>query len=287
MEILITMLKKIKGAYRWCNVLSIDVALGAWACGSMFARHWGVEMPWAWHIVLPLAVWLVYTADHLWDAYQLQNKAVTYRHLYHYKHLKVLARVGVGLGLFCLVLALFLPLSFWVLGVVLGLFILFHFLMTKYANKTKSAIYLKEWSVGLIYSLGVSVPVMLWKMEEGRGVQEVLSPLVFLPLLLFFALVIYNLCLFAHFDRENDRQSGQHSWVLAVGEKNTNLLFVLVEIITFWGVLIGLGLAGEWIYWKLGAMLGVTFIIRRLGRYFERKGRYRLWGDAVFLIGWV
>src|SRR6187431_1308602 len=72
--------------YRFINLLSIDVALGAVCSALFFARLLSVRILPFGLITLGLSVWIIYSVDHLLDARKLKSKASTMRHRFHQEH---------------------------------------------------------------------------------------------------------------------------------------------------------------------------------------------------------
>jgi hypothetical protein len=49
------------------SILSIDVVIGSLFCGAFVVKLLDVQPGFAWWIVLPFSVWIVYGLDHLID----------------------------------------------------------------------------------------------------------------------------------------------------------------------------------------------------------------------------
>lgn len=77
--------------YERFNLLSLDVVSGA--CGAMyfFADMMRVPLAWYYYLLLAIAVWTIYTFDHLLDARKVSQLALTKRHRFHQNHFKTLA----------------------------------------------------------------------------------------------------------------------------------------------------------------------------------------------------
>ena len=76
----------ISGFYKWFQVLSLDVALGAVATAMFVAKQLDVSpAPYAF-TSLGITVWLIYTFDHLLDGQEIKGEALTYRHRYHQRY---------------------------------------------------------------------------------------------------------------------------------------------------------------------------------------------------------
>ena len=84
-------MKGIVDAYRFLNMLSIDVALGAVVCGAFFARIVDIHVRPQGLAALGITVWIIYTVDHLLDVRRMRQEASTERHLFHQRHLRTLS----------------------------------------------------------------------------------------------------------------------------------------------------------------------------------------------------
>ena len=84
----------------YANILSLDVVAGALAGMLFFSDLLGVEVSGKAFVVLALAVWSIYTFDHLWDAKSTKNIPRSDRHYFHYRNFRPMV--------FAFVLAFFL-----------------------------------------------------------------------------------------------------------------------------------------------------------------------------------
>ncbi len=75
---------------RLLNTLSIDVVIGSIFSSYLVVKLLDVEPTWAFWIVLPVSVWIIYTLDHIIDAYRLKKQANTFRHFFHYQYKKTI-----------------------------------------------------------------------------------------------------------------------------------------------------------------------------------------------------
>src|SRR5690606_11649255 len=120
--------------YRYLQTLSIDIVLGACAGMLFFDRLIEAELNLIVYLLLGLAVWCIYTFDHLLDARQIGKHASTFRHAFHQEHFKVLS-IFLGLiGSVGLILALNLLKinDILILGLGMGALILLIFILLKF-----------------------------------------------------------------------------------------------------------------------------------------------------------
>jgi 4-hydroxybenzoate polyprenyltransferase len=236
----------------------------------------------AWWIVLPLSVWVSYTADHLMDARRLGEEAHTERHLFHARHFGWIAPLWAVALLFCMIfLPFFLPSRVVLFGIGMGILVLIHLGLVRLIGSRVSRLFQKEFGVGVIYSLGIWGGPLAMQWPDIPGYIWVL-------LLQFFLLVMMNLLLFSFFEYETDALDGHTSFVRAIGRQMTRFLVLGLGLIVLLAG--GLLLASEpqaalapyqLIYLLMSLML--AFILRNEKR-FSIDEAYRTLGDAVFLL---
>ncbi|MFK7922554.1 MAG: hypothetical protein AB8H47_11395 [Bacteroidia bacterium] len=273
----------LRKGYAFLQLLSIDVILGALFSGMMVAKLLVVQMPSYWYWVLPLSVWVIYTTDHLMDARRLKDKAHTPRHLFHFQYSKWIVVIWGGSILLC---TLYVP---WIIsteilyfGIGMGGLVLVHLALVWIIGDRIAWFLHKELGVGAIYAAGVwggplalyadIIPLWAWMM----GIQ-------------FFLLALLNLLTFSTYERETDALDQHTSFVRAIGEGRTRLLIVLLAML-----IIGLGIYVSLIteppsfLWAVQAvyalMLGILLWVFFDEKRFRFAERYRLWGDAVFML---
>jgi len=268
--------------YALLRILSLDVVLGAIASGSMVVYLRGEEMPWIWWLALPLSVWVIYTADHLLDAYRLKEHASTDRHRFHYRYMKPIGGIWVIGLMSCMSWIPWLapPELLW-FGLGMGGLVLIHLALVYWVGNRISVLFVKEVGVGTIYAAGV------W-----GGPLALHPPDAWLPWILlflqFWALAMINLLTFSMYEREIDEKDGHTSFVRAIGTKRTRQL-----ILGIGGGVLGLGASLLYlqpgISWQLAqgvtwGMLAILIWVVLHERFFAPNERYRIWGDAVFLL---
>src|SRR5690606_20107856 len=85
------------------------------------------------YILLGLAVWCIYTFDHLLDAKQIGKQASTFRHAFHQKNFKVLGIMLFSVGSLGLSLAFMMLRIKYIIGfgLALGVLIFLIFILLK------------------------------------------------------------------------------------------------------------------------------------------------------------
>ncbi len=268
------------GLYTKARLLSLDVAAGSIGGAALAARALRVSMPWTWYVALPLAVWAVYTLDHLLDAQRIGDEAQAPRHRFHHRHRVPLALGWLVASALTLILTIaLLPPRALIFGGVMSLLVVGHLLMVRWIGSRTSPLLMKELGVAAIYTLGI------WGLPLLRH-GPALNAAELLPLAQFFALALMNLLIFSLFERRADARDRQTSLTLALGPRRTGRLIV--------GLFIAVLLASGGALWQARQqvleiqsvllLMAVTLVaIPRHPRWFARHERYRVWGDAVFL----
>ncbi|HLW20406.1 MAG TPA: UbiA family prenyltransferase [Cyclobacteriaceae bacterium] len=216
---------RLKILYSYLQILSIDIVIGACAGMLFFDRLIGADLRLLLYLLLALAVWCIYTFDHLLDARQIKKAASTPRHAFHQKHFKRLAillaisgSLGMGMAFY------FLKIKFIVItGLALGSLILLSFTLLKIFPR--KWVFLKEISIATLYVGGI----MLAPYFHNDLVQ---IPLEFWLLGFAYVLVAwFNTLYLGISDRESDKADGLYSFALAVGKgRSIKFLYGLMAI---------------------------------------------------------
>ncbi|MEM6271092.1 MAG: hypothetical protein AAF998_16765 [Bacteroidota bacterium] len=282
--------------YARLRLLSLDVVIGALGSGWMVATWLDWHPPWAFYLVLPLAVWIIYTADHLLDAYRLRESAHTPRHLFHFQHFRALVITEIIAGTACLTLAfIYFESDAIGFGVIMGVLVALHFLLVKLVGSLASPLLIKESGVAFIYTMGIwGLP--LWEAVDSSNADFQASAIYLTAFVQFFLLALINLLEFSLFEYQIDETDGHTSFVRAIGPQRTRWGLVIL-----FGLLLGgmaahlLVLPGEitpvyapqllaplyLIYFLMALILGLMLIFFR---FFEKNERYRAWGDGAFVL---
>ena len=263
------------------QVLSLDVVLGA-CVGTVFvAKFLVVPIPFASLLALGLCVWLIYTADHLRDAYQLKRRvAHTARHRYHQTRFKAIAVAWTLVALLGLIVLFFLPLRLIYYGVGLVVAVAIYFVLTQ---RTSLARWLpKEFMTALLYTTGIFLPSL-------AAYAEPLYWNIGILFFQYFFLALANLLLFSWFEVEIDKQDRYESFALSVGRLLTHnivLLCLSAVVITslFMLLVVSTSFASLVAQGTILLMGLVLLLIALRPTYFQHHQRYRFLGDGIFLL---
>jgi hypothetical protein len=266
-------MQKIFRLLQYANMLSLDIAAGAVICCAFFARIFTVTLLPYGYIALGLAVWIIYTADHLLDVWKNPHPASTERHRFHQQHfttlsiLLALAMVVVGIEVN------FIRLNVLIGGIQLSILVAIYFIVQRQLK------FLKELAAALLYTGGVLIaPVAL--------LSFALNPMQITLVVQFFLTALANLLLFSLFDLKNDSKDRHPSFVISLGE-STSIIFLYAIFIVNAGITLiqYLALHGEAVPAFVILFMNIMLVWILLNRkYFGISDRYRIMGDAVFLL---
>jgi 4-hydroxybenzoate polyprenyltransferase len=250
------------------NLLSIDVALGAVSCSFWIASICGVSVSVLAYCLLGFTVWLVYTVDHLADARRLTVPAATRRHAFHQQHYKSLILIVILLVLLNAVVLIVTPAVMYY-GMILLIIILLYLFLNRWLVLSKEII------IGILYVCGVCVPALSY-----GGGEELLNH--YMVVIGFLLTVFLNLILFSWYDYPFDVSAKNPSIAVVLGYHRSKslliFLFVIQGILLAWGAF---HLLDKVILLIMNAVLLMLFLRPQV---FAQNERFRLWGDAVFLL---
>jgi len=179
--------------------LSLDVVIGAMASLYFFQELLHVSLDWHAFVLLGLAVWTIYTLDHVLDARKIANTSSS-RRAFHRKY-----QVALGVGiLFAVVSGLAGALIWmgWGKEFQLTLILALAMFGCRWAIQKFGPVLLKEVSIALFYVVGtIWLPLL-------RAEAADLTWAVLIFAALFFVLALLNLWMLSFLDREEDRQDG-------------------------------------------------------------------------------
>ena len=279
-----SLLRTIEDVYARLRLLSIDVALAALGGGVMASRLSDGRPSAAFYLLLPLAVWVVYTLDHLMDAARVGMAASTPRHRFHFQYATALTVPAMVLGIVCIAggLLWLRPTTLLCGGAVAVLFGL-HELLVKLAGGRVSVFLTKELGVAAIFTAGTwGVPL-----AAALAAHRDLRPVI-LPAAQYLLLALANLLILSIFEARADARAGQSSFVQAIGRRRATILCeaaLAIALILGVPALLLDSTHGQWL--AQGIYLAMTIglsLITRFPQKLARRERYRSLGDGVFLL---
>jgi hypothetical protein len=243
----------------------------------------GVAIHWSWYVVLPLAVWVVYTLDHLLDARRMGARASTPRHRFHHVHFTTIATIAAAVGVLTFGMAVWgLGLPGLVFGMCMAALTGGHLLLVRWAGSRVAPWLLKELGVALVYVLGI------WGWPLWLSHDRLTSALL-LPVVQYLALALANLLTFSWFERESDAADGQTSFVLAIGSRAAQGTIIALVGIALGCAIMVMGMAGADALAQavIVVMALLTLAMLLWPRWMAQRERYRWLGDGVFLLPYL
>ncbi len=253
--------------------LSLDITAGAVIMTLFLGKVFEVEVTSSMVIGLAIAIWLIYTIDHLFDAYKLKSEAKNPRHAFHQKYFKVLisfALIVFALGLWNLK---FLPEKTLYYGMILaalsGFYLTYSYLNKKAINK--------EVFAAFVYTAGIATaPISMTTSID--WVQGIL-------LLQIFLLAYANLMIIPLFEFDIDVEDHHSSVVTLKGVLNVRQRILLLCSSTILLFVIQFFLLKSYPF--LGLILIMTFIIFiMINRQdlFRKYQLFRILADGIFFL---
>ncbi|AWW30434.1 hypothetical protein DN752_10040 [Echinicola strongylocentroti] len=272
----------LKKYYNYIQWLSLDVVLGACA-GLYFFQHL-LELSFTpvVYVLMALAVWGIYTFDHLMDARNIQGRASSARHLFHQVNFNTLLIWLVLVVITAVILAFdFIKFShLMTFGMLLGTVIIGNIVFMKFFGKKVSI--LKEITTAAFYTAGITLVPMIRFTNEG-------IPRVFWYFAFgYFLMAWFNLLLLAYMDYDSDSRDEMGSIVSVLGVPMTHSLLtglMWVELVYLVGMFFVLGS----FYYIYLIILAIMFLIHVSAflRGKRSKEAVRRQIDASYLLPFV
>ena len=248
------------------------------ACGGLLAEHvTQTRMTPAWWVALLTAVWSVYTADHLLDAFRNRQPLLAYRHFFHHRHAGLLLPALVLAVTVGLVAAFGLRPPVRLFGAALSL------VVVAYLASAQGMVFSsipKEPVAGLLYAAGIwGGPLLMATTVRGPA---------FVAASLHAAAAILNLIMLGLFETDVDRLEGSRSLGLALGPDRVRRWTVIGSTTGFVSALMLVAIMpaeDRIVFAVLAAQIGTPAAMLLGAHWFRRGERYRFFGDSVFLLG--
>ena len=259
---------------RWLNIWSIDVAVAAGLLSMALAHIWNIAMPVAVPVLLGISVWIIYTFDHIKDAFETNAPGYSMRRLKHRRYFQVLITAAVFLLLLAGTIIFFVPPAVIVNGSALGCLVGAYFISLHYLGRRFSLP--KEVVIAVLYTAGIA----LGPLSVGNP-----PPIFRIHLLQLFLLALNNLLLFSWFDREADEKEGFHGLVQSVRPERMRrwlMLIVFTEIMLSAFLMInGLYPFFEGIWLVMSVLMAIPLLYPG---FWSENYRFRVAGDLIFLL---
>ena len=254
--------------------LSLDITAGAVISCMFLAEVMEVEVTNAMLIGLAIAIWLIYTIDHLIDARKVNGEATNPRHAFHQRFFKPILALASLIFIGGLINCFYLPKSTLFLGFGLSIASGLYFLYLK-LNKAHRQ---KELFAALVYTSGIfTAPLSLY---------QDFNWLVLVLLIQFFLLAYANLLLFPLYEVETDIQEKMNSIVRRKGISYIenllrSVLGLNMIITTLMTVLTEDYFQIEMIIYS---MIFALIMLMSRANFLKKYQLYRILGDGIFFL---
>jgi len=266
---------------RLLNTLSFDIVIGAVFSAILVIKLLNVVPGWAYWIVLPISVWIIYTLDHIIDALRLKKQANTYRHIFHFQYLKTILSILAAFSALNLVFIIFwLENKIIYFGLVLSLVTSLYLILIHFSGK-KNSFLPKEIFVTFIYTVGIwGGPIAMTNLNISTG-QLIL-------MIIFFLLVLADVLLLSFFEVGSDQKDNHPTIAVKFGQAvTTKIIFTLIFVVYILSIFI---IFSDELFLhrsiaKLYLFMGlIQIIIIGIPQFFEKNKLYRYIIEIVFWI---
>ena len=262
--------------YKTFQALSLDIVFGAAIFSMAIGKYYQIKTSWNTLICQSIAIWLIYTFDHLLDAKKIKGDASTFRHQFHKEHKKTVLIISFIVLIFGIINLYYLPPIILKTGLIGLFFVCIYFFISH-----KLLFWGKEICISLLYTFGIFAgPVC--------SLEVNLQLIQYILILQVFLLVFTNLLLFSWFDVLKDKQDGHTSIVIQLGKNITELIIKLVLIvsITLNITLLFLSVYTTTLIMQLVLLMMYSILILLFKKdiLFRTNDFYRVIGDGIFFI---
>jgi len=271
--------------YRIFHFLSLDIVLGALASSCFAAGLFGTDPGWIWWITLALTVWLLYTGDHMLDAWKHRKKLERELHYYMMKNRKTLVwSMGLVAAIDILLIFNLFDQELMKYALFLAGLVLLFYAMRHIFRKNRVFNIPGEFFVMLLYMAGTWLgPAVVLEsgFEAGHGMIA----------LLFMGVILMNLGVISIYDIKLDSRMGIASLASLLGIKRTRNLLLGTGIAIYLLSLLQF-LVFEMDHFSqhaliLAGMCTILLLVLYYPSRFRKNDYFRLAADAVLFMGFL
>gem|GEM_PF-1843336 len=251
-------LSLIRQGLRWIHLLSLDAALAGLAWQELFASATGWTLHPVDRVILPLAIWMAYTADRLWDARKFEtDKPSTERLRFHHRHWRHILVVWLLTFFGSIALAWHhYAIGVFLAGFVLIILIQAYYLLSHWARKNSHLRLSKDLATACLFACGSSFFILTQQPEKNADMLWLQAGLALLSLL--------NLQCIGWMERPLDLEQAQVSSALLHRGSLGIILLTLASLLYAGGICI----AG---YHRFGTALLLATLLLGMASFAFRK----------------
>jgi hypothetical protein len=271
--------------YRLLHFLSLDIVLGALASSCFAAQLFGKNPGWVWWITLAMTVWLLYTGDHLLDAWRSRKKLERELHYFLMKNRKSMVwSMGVVAVADIMLILNLLDQELMKYALVLAGLVLLFYAMRHIFRKNRLLSIPGEFFVLLLYMAGTWLGPVVVRENEFVAVHGMIA-------IVFAGVLLMNLGVISLYDIKLDSRMGITSLANLIGVKRTKKLLVGTAISIYLVSVLQFLVFEMDRYFKYELILaGMTTILLMVLFYpsiFRKNDYFRLVADAVLYMGFL
>ena len=278
--------------YRHFHFLSLDIVLGAMASSVLAARLFESQPGWAWWICLSLTVWLLYTGDHMLDAWRHRKKVEREMHHFMLRHKRNLIWfMGILAVVNMMLIINLLDKNALKYALVLAALVLLFYAFRHIFRRNRRFLIPGEFFILLIYLAGTWLGPVAAAWPGNASSVANLERGQALIAIMFAGVLLMNLGVISLYDIQLDTRLGLSSLARNLGPKATrNMLIGTAVVILLLAVLqFTILLSGRYTQFAL-IMAGMAFlllIVLLMPSWFRRNDLYRWTADAVLYLGFL
>lgn len=271
--------------YKHFHFLSFDIVLGALASSCFAARLFNASPGWAWWLTLAGTVWVLYTGDHLLDAWKHRKKGSREQHKFIFRNRKTLLWfMAVVSSIVLLLVFNFMGRSFLIYTLLLAGAVLLFYAMRHLFRKNRLLFIPGEIFLLLIYLAGTWLGPLVTRSGELQTPHALIVSMV-------AGVLLMNLGIISLYDVQRSSRLGIASLAHSLGKKSTRtLLFytaMMVYVLTILQFLIfGFDRTMQFAF-ILSGMTTILLLVLFLPAFFNRNETYRVAADAVLYMGFL
>jgi hypothetical protein len=271
--------------YRYFHYLSLDIVLGALASSCFAACLFGSNPGLMWWITLALTVWLLYTGDHMLDAWRHRKKVEREMHYFMLKHRRlIIYSLGVVAVVNSMLIINLLDKKLFKLALILAGLVLLFYAMRHIFRKNRFLFIPGEIFVLFLYLAGTWLgPMAAWEgtLETSHG----------LIALVFGGVLFMNLGVISLYDLQLDSRMGIASLANILGKKRTKNLMLatgmgiyLISVLQF--LVFDTGRYTQFALIACG-MASILLLVVYMPSRFRKNDLFRWTADAALFMGFL
>lgn len=275
--------RSLKNIYQFINTLSFDVVIASAMTGIFACKVLSINIDYWWLLIIMLSVWVMYTADHLSDAWKRKNEITINRHLFHYHHFKSILPFWALAAIACVYLGITkLSSEIVFIGFLIGIGVMLYFAAIYFTGNTKPIFLQKELTIALIYVGGIWMAPVIW---YGKNPDSMIWAIMANLVLLAWAEGI----IVSWYEFSEDTADRHVSFTVLFGRNRSRkfifLLLLIVLIFSISGLLMNLNNSTLLVAFSIQMLMSIVLVALILfPDGFKKNEIYRYVGEAVFML---